>query len=172
MSEYSDQLAVIHTTVSAVTDIGRVYDRPRYGDAEQMWIVEIGGIPLIRAWQIGVNGETVTDRLTQGHRSRFRPWRIQGYVGPIDVDDADPSVPEHDPSMNQITPGYKAALSLTEAVADAIEANRTLSGTCLDLADPGSDQIGTRITEPGVIMIPGPLCWGVGVEFWTWTHPA
>ena len=120
MSEYSDQLAVIHTTVSAVTDIGRVYDRPRYGDAEQMWIVEIGGIPLIRAWEIGVNGETVTDRLTQGHRSRFRPWRIQGYVGPIDVDDADPSVPEHDPSMNQIDVELGGSIDTTEDLVQLI----------------------------------------------------
>jgi len=168
MSEYADQLAVLLTTVSGVTDVGRVYNRPRFGVANDLWITEIAGIPVIRAWEIGVD-ETVTGRLEQGHRTRFRPWRIQGYVGPIDVDDAAATATTYPPAGATITPGYIAAVDLATSIADAIEANRTLSGTCLDIAGPDS-LIGTRIEAPVVLSLPaGPLCWGIGIEFHTWT---
>src|SRR3990172_3119589 len=97
MSEYSDQLAVLLPTVSGVTDVGRVYNRPRFGVANDLWITEIAGIPVIRAWEIGVD-ETVTGRLEQGHRTRFRPWRIQGYVGPIDADHPRGAATPHPPA--------------------------------------------------------------------------
>jgi hypothetical protein len=172
MSEFTDQLARIHTLVEGVTNIGKVYDRPRHGTADRLWTAEIAGIPLIRAWEIGLAGDTVTDRVAQGNRTRFRPWRIQGYVGPIDIQDDDPDNMWFDPAEAQnITPGYKAALDLAEGIAEAIEGDRTLGGTCLDIASPEDDQIGTRISDPDVFSIPqGPLCWTISIEFWTWTH--
>ena len=163
MSEFSDQLAGIVTAIETVTDVGNVHDHPRYGNAADFYIATIDDIRTIRAWEIGSNGATVENRIEQGSRHRYRPWRIQGYHGPVD-DELD------DTGAVILQSGYKNCMEFGLLIGDAIAADRTLGGTCLDISTPDGT-LGTSTGEPNVLPIPsvGNLLWGVEVTFWTWT---
>ena len=163
MSEFSDQLDGIHEVLEAIDGIGNVHDHPRYGNAADFYIATIDDIPTIRAWEIGSNGNTIEDRLEQGSRHRYRPWRIQGYIGPVDEElDDDGNV--------VLQSGYKTCMELGLLIGDALAADRTLGGTCLDISDRDGT-LGTSTGVPDLLKIPsaGALLWGVEVTFWTWT---
>lgn len=147
-TEQAAQRAYLVAAISSVPNVGRVHDRPRYGDAFDHWIATIGGIPTIRAWELGLSPEGVRAvRTTQAHRHRYRGWLIRGWVG-LEDDDA----------------SYHHVTDLAGDIADAIDADRTWAGSALDTVAP------TQVTEPDVVTIGGgPLCWGVTLSVVAYT---
>lgn len=153
MSERTDQLAAIKTLMEGVTDIGLIHTYPRYGDAAEHWVTNIDGRRVIRAWEIGHGEEeTRVERLSQGWRHRYRPWRIQGYVG-LEDDEA----------------SYNTILDLAGSIADAIDADPTLAGTCLYLHNLDAENA-VQVGAPGALVIGGAaLCWGITLDFTAYT---
>lgn len=152
-TEQAAQRAYLKATLEAVADIGRVHDRPRYGDAAEHWITTIDGVPQIRAWEIGLaDGGVTAERLTANHRHRQRPWLIRGWVGLEDADDA---------------ATYKLIADLAADIADAVDVDPTWGGSALH-APP------TTVGEPVVVTIGGgSLCWGITLQAvpYTVVHP-
>lgn len=78
---------LLHTIVSGVTDIGKVYDYHRYSNELPSFLnfyqTTIGGQQQIRAWTIAHEGfeseETNTCRIVRTHR-----FKIRGYMSLID----------------------------------------------------------------------------------------
>ena len=134
-SEYNAQLARLVDAVASVTDVGRVHDRPRHGDFQEMWVAIIDGVPVIRSWTISVQNEA-TERREQAHRHRYRTWEILGTVGMMDLDPADD---EDQPGDVHDAASYHVINRLAGEITDAIEGDRaagTAAGTWIDLTDP------------------------------------
>lgn len=145
MTDYEQQRDAIETILLSVADVGRVHNRPRFGDAFDHWIATIGGIDQIRTWEIGLDDPGVeTERIQQTVLHRWRNWRIQGYVA---VEDTDLPVDS-----------YTLINSLAEQIADALDADFTLAGTCLS-------HEAVQMADPVTVRLPlagsTPLCWGV-----------
>lgn len=151
-TEQAAQRAYLAQAARTVTDVGVVHNRPRYGDAYDHWIADIGGVPRIRAWEIGLSPEGVrTERTTQAHRHRYRGWLIRGYVGLEDDNGADAG-------------SYHHVTDLAGDIADAIDSDRTWDGSALDTVAP------TQVAEPVVLTIgSGALCWGVTLSVVAYT---
>ena len=141
---YTAQQAALLAIVESVTDVGRVYAGPQFGDIADLYAVNIGGIPHVRGWEIGLQtpGVETTDP-EQGSRHRWRNWIVQGYL----------------------TTGlelnlYNESIVLAEAIAEAIDADWNLANTCLD-HDP------CQISEPLSIRLGAGtgthLCWAIAV---------
>lgn len=150
---YADQRDAIAAHLNAIADIGLVHDRPRYGDAHEHWVTQIGGVDTIRAWEIGVDEPGIeTERIQQRHRHIWRNWRIQGYLG-----------------LEDQTASYHTILNLAEQIADTLETDQKLTGpagefpagTCLD-HEPVQTAAPTVLTIGG-----GFLCWGITLHLRT-----
>ena len=168
MSEHTDQLAAIVTLVESVTDVGRVHDRPRLGDALTSWVVDIGGTPQVRAWEIGIqDGGIRVERLTGGgHHHYYRPWLVRGWLSIIEPEGADGDLDSADITHDQLfaLDNYTKINDLAFLIATAINGNRKLDGSCLDLTTPA------EMTEPKVLTIGGgPMCWSVDITFTAYT---
>jgi len=148
---YATQLAAIAALGATITNVGRIHTHPRYGDAHDHWVTSIDGVDVIRAWEIGLDeGGIRGDRVTEAHAGHYYQWRIQGYVG---LDDEAAS--------------YTDAVTLAEAWRDILEANPTLSGTCLDMV--GDNAGSPDISDPVDLTIGGGfLCWGITIRFTTY----
>lgn len=146
-TEYEAQRDAITAIIGGIADVGRVHDRPRYGDAADHWITTIGGKPQIRAWEIGLEEPgTEVVRLQQAHRHRYRTWIIRGWVG-----------------LEDDAATYHTILTLAGDIADALDATQTLNGACLD-HDP------VQTGPPIVVTIGGgTLCWGINLTLMAWT---
>ena len=152
ISEYTDQRDAIITRINTVADIGQVHNRPRYGDAFEHWRFELNGVVGIRGWEVGVGEEgTRVERITANHRHRYRAWEVRGYV---EVGD--------DPDGNVGT--YSTINDLALSVANAIDADRDLNGSAIDLTFPV--QIDDPTTFEAAV---GPLCWTVLLTFEAYT---
>jgi len=164
MSEFSTQQAAIKSIVESVAAVGRVHDRPRYGDAYDMWVVgpdDGFDHPQIRAWEIALEDTIRTARVSNGFRHRYRPWSITGYLGLVDADHPD-GTPQ--------SPTFGVISSLAEAIADAIDADPTLGGTCLHLHADGDGSNAVAVGRPVPIFIGGDvLCWAVVLTFTAYT---
>ena len=156
-SEYNDQKDAIVAAISSVTDVGRVHDRPRYGDFRERWVTNINGQPQIRSWEI-TPGETQVVRREQGRRHRYRTWEIRGVVGLEDLA-AEANPDEADPADTFANASYHVIQRLAGEIADAIDGARTqhtADGTFIDHETP------TQIGEAQVVTIGGgALCWGI-----------
>jgi len=158
MSTYTAQRDAIVAVLNGITGIGLVYSRPQVGSVNDLWITDIDGIPVVRAWQIGLAEPVEAHVTAQAFRGIYRPWLILGWAGPISNDDT------------PITDGYTTLCTLGEQILDAIAADRTLAGTCLDLSAPGAGIVVTQ-TEPDTFSVPGgPLCWSTQIAFTAWTE--
>lgn len=158
-AEYQEQRDAILAAIATVTDVGRIHDRPRYGDALTMWNTTIGGKPQVRSWEVR-RGNTTPQRIQQGHRHRYTTWQIVGYVGIEDsTDDRNPKDSDPDASYHTIN-------QLAGEVADALEVARpanVAAGTWTDY-DP------VAVPEPVVVTIGGgALCWAVTLELYGYT---
>lgn len=152
MSEYTDQRDRIVNRIGTVTDVGKVHNRPRYGDAYQHYVTDVEGVPTLRGWEVGLDEPGVeVIRHSQGWRQRNRWWYIRGYAAMQD---------ETDHASDAI---YPVLMDLAEDIADAIDADRTLNGSCLD-HDPVQTEEPVPITIGG-----GVLCWAIGLRFMAWT---
>lgn len=155
-ADYIAQRDAIAAIVASISEVGRVHRRPRYGDAAEHWIVNYDGIPRIRAWEIGLGGPVVATDSTDAFETRRWPWIIRGYVG---LEDHLGDNPELDADGS-----YDTMLYLAAAIADAINADKTLGGVTLDIEAPPT------ITEPVTLTVGGgALCWGISVTFTTWS---
>lgn len=153
--EYNAQLAALLVAVTAVTDVGRVHDRPRHGDFRERWVVELNGITEIRSWEIAPE-QTDVVRREQGRRHRYRTWAIRGVIGLSDI--ALEDEPENPPADEATDASFHVAQRLAGEIADSIDAAReshVAAGTFID-HEP------VQIGEPQVVTIGGgALCWGV-----------
>lgn len=154
-AEYDAQLARLVAAIKSVPDIGRVHDRPRAGDFEQMWVAEIDGVTQIRSWEISVGTERVA-RVQQAHRHRYRPWLIRGNVG---LTDLNPAGDDPEPVGDVYTDAsYHVINRLAGEITDAIEADRAAgvaAGAWIDF-DPVAK------AEPQVVEIGGgAIAWGI-----------
>lgn len=155
-SEYRAQNAAIVAAITSVTDVGRVHDRPRYGDFREMTVVKLNGVDQIRSWEIAPEPVEVVRR-EQGRRHRYRTWTIRGVVGLADL------AAEED--EKQATPGdiaggatFHVVQELAGEIADALDTARAswvADGVFIDTAP-------TQIEEPTVVTIGGgAICWGI-----------
>lgn len=149
MSEYTDLRNRIVSRINTVSNIGRVHDRPRYGDAHDHWIVTIDGVDQIRAWEVGLDpgADTEVEDQEQAWRHRYRNWLIRGWVSLVD-----------DPGT------YDVIVELSEGIADAIDADPRLGGLCHNTQP-------TQIGSPAPVFLAlgesEPLCWGVELRLQT-----
>lgn len=152
MSRYSDQLGFLVTTLEAITDIGRVHNRPRYGDAHEHWTTKLNGEDTIRAWEVGLEDPGTTNESTSQHfLHERRHWIIRGYLSLIDKD---PLTGE----LSDSAASYHVINELGLAIASAINADPTMGGTALDHNE-------VQVTDPAVITIGGGfLCWGISLS--------
>jgi hypothetical protein len=156
-SEYDAQVEAIRTAILTVPDVGRVHDRPRYGDFRERWVATIGGVDQIRAWEISAQPDEVVRR-EQGRRHRYRTWQITGTVGLEDLSiEADPEASATSPNDSFPDASYHHLRRLAGEIGDALDTARptwVAAGTFID-TDP------TQQGEPTVITIGGgALCWG------------
>ena len=175
MSEYTAQRDAIKAAVTGVANIGRVHDRPRYGDFHDHYVVDGDDgwtVPHIRAWEIGLDDPgVVVERLSAGWRHRYRRWRVSGYVGLVDAAADDP-VDSEGAAVAAAIGGasYHLITELAGSVADAIDIDPTLGGTCLHLHAPGDGANAVSYAEPTPLFLMGTiLCWGVVLRFTTYT---
>lgn len=168
-TEFEDQSAALVNIIQAVDpDIGRVHNRPRYGDAYDNWIVQVDGIDQVRSWEVGLADDAVRSRRDQAGRTRYRTFEIRGFVSIIDkpVDEAEG--PDWDEWVDS---GYWVINRLAEQITDAIDTNPSLidpvttNPTCIDIEEPCRIENAVPITIGG-----GFLCWGITIEVTTWTH--
>ena len=146
MTDYTQQRDVILGIVAGIDGVGRVHTTPRWGDFYELYVDESTDPSRILGWEIGLDEPgTETWRAQQGHVSRRRWWAIRGYVGL-----------ENEPAT------YDLINELALAIQRAIDADQTLSDTCLE-----HDTVQT--SEPVPITIGGgPLCWGVTLRFYAY----
>jgi hypothetical protein len=152
-SEYDGQVTAIRTTLLTVEGIGRVHDRPRLGDFRERWVVELAGVPEIRAWEIQT-GNTRTVRREQGRRHRYREWQVNGMVGLADLPLEDSENPTGDSNLDA---SWHTINRLAGEAADAVDAAREawVAAELFIETEP------TETAEPTVIQIGGgPICWG------------
>lgn len=148
------QAARIKTILEGITDVGVVHGYPRYGDAFENIVLEIAGVPLIRAWEIGIGepGIAVDEASAGGYRYRRYPWMVRAYFSMDDEGEAG-------------TPGYTTLLQYTGRAADALDADRNLGGTCLQ-----HDY--TQTSSPTPVFVPpgsGFLCWSATLTLEAWS---
>jgi len=148
---HATQLARIAALGATITDVGRIHSWPRLGDLYEHYVVTIGGIEQIRAWEIGLDEPGIEgERQTEAHASHYYHWRIQGYVG-----------------LEDATAAYNTILALGEAWRAKLEADPTLGGTCLDMV--GENQGSPDISAPDTVSpAGGHLCWGISITFTTY----
>jgi hypothetical protein len=157
-AEYAAQRDRLVALVESVPDVGRVHDRLRYGDAAEHWLTQIGGIRQVRAWEVSLDdtgpggSNTQVERLTQAHRHFYRPWMIRGWISLVDEDAT-----------------YHTAVTLAHQIADAVDADPTLAGTCLQIHGPdgrGCCQVGA----PAPVTIGGgAFCWAIEIRLTAYT---
>ncbi len=143
---YTAIQAALVAHLEAVADIGRVHDRPRYGDAFDHWTVAIDGQTQVRAWEVGVDDRGIeTSREEQNFKWRRHRIRIRGWVSLVDDDGNDAG-------------SYQTIVNLAHAIADRIDPDFNLGGACLQ-----HDLV--QIGEPTPVFLPlgdgELLCWAV-----------
>lgn len=154
MSHAAIQAALV-AHLEAITDIGRVHDRPRYGDAFTHWTTELDGQTQIRAWEVGIDEGGVTANREDGqhYKTRHHFWKVRGWVGLVDDDGND-------------TGSYTTILDLAHVIADAIDADFDLGGICLQ-------HMLCQIGEPTPVYLPigeaQALCWSIDLALETIT---
>ena len=156
MSDFTDIRDRIAVLVGGVTDVGRVHTRPRYGDAAEHWLTQIGGIDQIRAWEISLDYDapTETDDPEQAWKHIWRPWIIRGWVDLIDGSTDEPGPTET----------YPTVVELAGSITDAIDADRRLNGTCQRKSP-------CQVDNPSPLFLPlgggEALCWYTTIRFRT-----
>ncbi len=174
MSEYSDQRDAIMETIGGITDIGRLHDRPRNGDARHLWVTEIDGIEQVRAWELGLRDPGPTrERLTGGgHVHTYRHWQIRGWFSLVEPQDllGEGAEGNDDYDSDWVGDNYIEIEELGQLIADALEDNRPLSsvanpsGTCIELT------LTPQITDPEALALGGGhLCWSIAIDFDAYT---
>lgn len=147
---YTAQVAAITAKMLTVPDVGVVHERPRFGDALTHWVTDINGVPTIRAWEVGLDGDGIrVERTTQAHRHKWSTFLIKGYMSLGE--------PEEDADGAEIPSvgGYGTLVDLALLIGDALDADPTVAGTMLD-------HNGTQIGEPVAMVIGGGvICWGI-----------
>ena len=111
----------IYTIISAVTDIGKVYDYERWTAEWATFInlfkTTIGGIDQIRGWEIGRKAAPesgATEIATLGTTDKSHIFVIRGYMGVKDEAATE-----------------KTFNLLIEAISDIFRTNLTINGTAL-----------------------------------------
>jgi hypothetical protein len=154
-AEYEAQRDAILAAIASVPQVGRIHDRPRYGDALTLWSTTIQGRAVVQSWEVR-RGATTPQRLQQGHRHRYTTWQIVGYVAIEDSSD-----PEGEPADRDNNASYHTINRLAGEIADALEAARlpaVAAGTWIDF-EP------VEVPEPVVVTIGGgALCWAITLE--------
>jgi hypothetical protein len=158
-AEYAAQRDRLVALVESVPNIGRVHNRLRYGDAADHWLTEIDGVAQVRAWEVSLDdgGQTTqVDRITSGgHRHFYRPWLIRGWISIIDSDEDDVT--------------YPIAVTLAHQIADAIDADPTLAGTCL-FTHGADGRDCCQVGDPKPITLGGGIfCWAVEIRLTAYT---
>jgi len=176
MGTYTNQLDAIVETIDGIDGIGRIHDRPRRGDAYNLWVANIDGLDQIRAWEIGLRGGDQAvrrERITGGgHNHVWRAWSIRGWVSLIEPQDIHGNGAEADEihDTDFASDNYRSVIELGDTIAAAVEDNRRLtstdypSGTCLELTLP------PQVSEPEALTIGGGfLCWSITIDFDAYT---
>ena len=166
MSDYTAQRDRIAAIIVGVTGVGRVHDHPRFGSWEDLYftVPTAGGLTVaqMRAWEIGLEyqGETITTRREQSFRHRRIPWRVQAYY---QLYDDEPAGPASDRPGSASDATYPVLVDHLLSVADAIDADRSLAGSCNWIDDPAT------VGAPDTISLLGPICWTAAITFTTVT---
>lgn len=158
MSLVSGTATTIKTTISAVSNIGVVYDYDPFPQADwekfvQKFTTEIGGSRVVRAWTIkNVGRDTIPVSIAVGsevQRPKLR-WLIRGFVA-VTEDGASDVV----------------FRDLLEAVTEALNTNRSLSGAPSILDHDPADYV---LPNNGALLSLGDTICHYGEVTFTSTH--
>ena len=167
MSEYSDQRDAIVAIVEGVSGAGRVHDRPRWGDARSLWVTTIDDIEQIRAWELGLRDPGQTEeRLTQAHVHTYRHWQLRAWFSLIEpqnlLGEGAEGLSEYD--KDWVGDNYVRIIELGNLIKSALNADRDLTNTCLDMTLP------PQMSQPEALTIGGGhLCWSLTIDFDAYT---
>jgi hypothetical protein len=147
--------AAIVAKVSAVANIGAVFDYQRYeprADAlASLYRVNIGGQDQIRGWWLSrVSTEERSPAL--GRWQTVHTWRLRGYM-----------------SLDDATASEKTFDALIESLRTAFRTDDTLGGVVAStVMDDGT--AGLQLTEQVPVLFAGVLCHSADMRLLTWLN--
>lgn len=155
-----NNLATVRDALGAlfagVPAIGQVHTRERYMPMESKFralylYTPDGGVAQVRGWwlrRVATQERTLNlQRVLNVHT-----WQVRGYM-----------------ALNDDTNTEHEFDALIEAMRDAVRADPTLGGVCMqNPADDADD--GLQVVESGPVMFCGVLCHGALLEMKTWSY--
>lgn len=148
----------LRALIAAVPNIGQVHDRERYVREEakfrQLYLyTPAGGQEQLRGWWLRRSG-TEERSLAVGRTLNVHTWQIRGYM-----------------TLNDEQASELAFDALIEASRDAVRADPTLGGVCMQSPLAGGNNTdGLQVLESAPVLFCGVLCHSALLELKTWSY--